>query len=206
MSGLRHPYLIVVSRGPLLIDYGCSAVYCLSQLPLSNWPLRIGKSLFSRQLCFHSSIVCVSNPIHPRCPRRLFRVPSIAASLLYKPPSISTFYNSFLALTRDWIARGIPPKSSCQGLATKITEFSWSSQIQRSVSYFCLSYYSTVFQPPPILYSSSSSSTRQAVSMSSPPNIISIFYPIWSVDHARIYAISHHADFWTAYTQSPGYN
>lgn len=72
-----------------MIHCGCSAVYCLSQLPLSHWPLRIGKSLFSRQLCFHASIVRVSNPIHPRCPRRLFRVPSIAASLLYKPPSIS---------------------------------------------------------------------------------------------------------------------
>ena len=37
----------------------------------------------------------MSNPVHPRGPRRIFRVPSIAAGPVYKPPSISTFYRSF---------------------------------------------------------------------------------------------------------------
>lgn len=43
---IRLALLIVIFRGLLLISFGCSTVYCLRQLSLSHWPLRIEKSLF----------------------------------------------------------------------------------------------------------------------------------------------------------------
>lgn len=85
------PLLIVVSRGLLLIHFGCFTVYCLRQLPLSHWPLRIDKSLFLA--LFDPLSVCLCEyPIHRRSSRRLFIASSVAAGPLYKLVSVSTFY------------------------------------------------------------------------------------------------------------------
>lgn len=109
---------------------------------------------------------------------------------------MSTFYQSFSFSNMRLPCKGnLPPPSSCHGLATKITEFSRSSNTEISLfllSFILLYRLATTFYPVLFFFFFLffASSTRQAAPMSSPSNIISMLYPIWSVDPVRIYTIS----------------